>query len=100
MNLSLSKRIGNLVWRELRMNSYIFISSEGYTYQPGSASDNPDVENLQVIGFASGEDERAAFENLIAENGWLSSTSFGELKCFQMKHRRYEKHEWFFNLKS
>ena len=34
------------------MKSYIFITTEGFTYQPGSESPEPDVENCQVIGFA------------------------------------------------
>jgi hypothetical protein len=50
------------------MNSYIFITTEGYTYQPGSESIEPDIENCQVIGFAHGVDEQNAFKNLIAEN--------------------------------
>ena len=58
------------------MNSYIFITTEGFTFQPGSESAEPDVENCQVIGFAKGNSIDEAFENLIAENKYLLKTSF------------------------
>jgi hypothetical protein len=32
------------------MGSYIFLTDEGYTYQPNSDSDMLDIENLQVKG--------------------------------------------------
>ena len=66
-------------------NSYIFITTEGYTFQPGSESIEPDIENCQVIGFAQGTDERDAFESLVAENGYLIGTTFDQIRCFQLK---------------
>lgn len=50
------------------MGFFIFITREGYTYQPGSESAGPDIENCQVIGFAEGRDMEEAFENLISQN--------------------------------
>lgn len=41
---------------------------EGYTYQPGSTSFEPDIENLQVIGFAGGNSREEATRNLLTEN--------------------------------
>ena len=82
------------------MNSYIFYTKEGYTFQPGSDSDIPDVENLQVIGFASGKDEQAAFGNLVTGNDWLNSSSFDEIQCIQLKDGYSEKKICYFNLKS
>jgi hypothetical protein len=55
------------------MKAFIFVTYEGYTYQHNSISVEPDVENLQVLGFVSGENEEQAFENLVTENDgfWL-----------------------------
>jgi len=47
------------------MKSYIFITTEGDTFQPGSVSSEPDIENCQVIGFAKGIDTAQAFETLV-----------------------------------
>ena len=69
------------------MNSYIFITTEGYTYQPGSEAVKPEIENCQVIGFSQGKDERQAFENLVAENGYLLGTTFDQIRCFEFKKR-------------
>lgn len=42
------------------MNNCIFLTDEGYTYQPNSESDVPDIENLQVIGITHGENSKQA----------------------------------------
>jgi len=47
------------------MSSYIFITTEGYTFQPVSESLEPDVENCQVMGFAQGINKKQAFKNLV-----------------------------------
>jgi hypothetical protein len=71
------------------MKSYIFLIAEGTTFQPDSESVEPDVENLQVLGFADGETPEAAFKNLLAENPWLRKTSFSE--CFSLQiHERFD----------
>ena len=78
------------------MNSYIFITTEGYTFQPESESPEPDIENCQVIGFAQGEDEQQAFKNLINENSALFDTTFDELICFELKNLDYYRHSAYF----
>ena len=40
------------------MNWYIFITNEGYTYQPNSESNEPDCENAQVLGIGLGNDDK------------------------------------------
>ena len=57
------------------MRSFIFITDEGYTFQPGSESAESDVDNLQVLGFVHGNDADDAFKNLLNENDWLLRTS-------------------------
>ena len=68
------------------MREFIFISTEGHTYQPNSQSCEPDVENAQVVGIESGEDEVAAFRNLLINNSWLLGTSFDELSAYEIVH--------------
>ncbi|MHC4131812.1 MAG: hypothetical protein ACYSSP_02905 [Planctomycetota bacterium] len=75
------------------MNSYIFISQEGYTFQPDSESIEPDIENCQVVGFAKGVDENDAFKNLMKENDYLLETTFDELICFELKHPNGMEHK-------
>lgn len=53
------------------MNNYLFLTNEGYTYQPDSESIEPDCENAQLIGIASGDTQEDAFKNLINEKKYL-----------------------------
>lgn len=80
------------------MNSYIFITTEGYTFQPETESIEPDIENCQVIGFAQGTNEQQAFENLIRDNPFLLDTTFDELICYELKHLNYHRHRSYFYL--
>jgi len=66
------------------MNHYIFLTNEGYTFQPESEIDMPDIENLQVVGFSSGNDQDEAFANLMRENVYLKQTSFREIFCYKL----------------
>lgn len=61
------------------MKTFIFLSSEGSTYQPGSTSIDPDTENLQVIGFSEGNTARDALKYLVTQNDYLSETNFDEV---------------------
>lgn len=68
------------------MRYFIFITTEGYTYQPSSyLSSEPDVENCQVLGFGEGEDEQNAFRNLADNNKWLLDSSFNEVIVYELK---------------
>ena len=82
----------------VEMNTYIFITAEGFTYQPGSEAIGPDIENCQVIGFGQGGDEEEAFENLVKENKYLLETSFDEVFCMELKHQDYHKYSKYFSL--
>ncbi len=66
------------------MNKYIFLTKEGYTFQPGSESIEPDIENMQVIGIAEGKDSDDAFDNLIKQNSYLKNTSFNEVFSYKL----------------
>lgn len=69
------------------MKSFIFITNEGYTYQPNSDQPEPDIENCQVIGFSEGNDENDAFKKLVNENEYLLKTSFDVLLCIELKNK-------------
>ena len=66
------------------MKSYIFLTREGCTYQPASESNEPDIENMQVIGISEGTSSEIAFENLIIENEHLLKTTFDEVFCYEL----------------
>ena len=63
---------------------YIFLSAEGFTFQPNSNLEKPDIENLQVIGFAKGRDSKDAFQQLLKENSCLIDTSFDEVFSYEL----------------
>lgn len=72
------------------MNKYIFLTNEGSTYQPNSNSIEPDCENAQVIGFAEGNTQIDAFNNLVKENRKIKETAFNEIYCYQIKDNKPE----------
>ncbi|HEX9912856.1 MAG TPA: hypothetical protein VGB01_06390 [candidate division Zixibacteria bacterium] len=80
------------------MKAYIFITQEGVTYQPDSALDELDIDNCQVIGFAKGNDENEAFQNLIRENEYLLDTNFDEVICFELENEDYYSKSKYFSL--
>jgi hypothetical protein len=45
------------------MNHYIFLTDEGYTFEPDKDDEPKEIEILQVIGFAEGADANNAWEN-------------------------------------
>jgi hypothetical protein len=67
------------------MNSYILLTPDGYTFSPNSDGAEPDVENLQVLGFSEGVDEKDAFWNFLAENPHLGEKGFDEVICIEIK---------------
>ena len=80
------------------MNSYIFITEEGITYQPKDTSIEPNIENCQVIGFARGNDENEAFKRLVEENEFLLNTGFNKVICIELKNDDYYKYCKYFYL--
>lgn len=72
------------------MNSYIFISREGFTFQPNSESLEPDIENCQVIGFGKGNNAREAFTEMLLSQEYLLKTSFDEIIGLELKSESKE----------
>jgi len=66
------------------MDNFIFLTDEGYTFQPDSDSEIPDIENLQVVGFSSGLSADDAFANLVNLYPYLKETSFENIFCYRL----------------
>ena len=79
------------------MNNYIFLTDEGYTFQPDSESEPREIENLQVIGLAKGNNADEAYENLLVENPYLEEANFERIFCYQLD-KDYEKSRKDYNL--
>ena len=75
---------------------FIFISNEGYTYQPNSNADIPDIENSQVIGFSYGKDEEEAFNNLLKENKYIKETSFNQIISYHLSSDSDQSKKYFY----
>lgn len=79
------------------MNNYIFLTDEGYTFQPASEGDPLEIENLQVIGFANGISADDAYKNLLFEYPYLKETKFENVFCYQLD-KDYERTRKDYNL--
>ena len=66
------------------MNSYIFLTDEGYTFQPETADDPIVIDSLETIGTAKGKDAMDAYRNLLAENPKLAERRFEKIFCYQV----------------
>ena len=73
------------------MAEYIFLTTEGSTFQPRSISSEPDIENMQVIGFARGDTVQDAATRLVDLNEFLADTSFDDIFAIQIadEHREH-----------
>jgi len=78
------------------MKNYIFLTTEGYTFQPSTNSIEPDIENAQVIGFSSGLNEEDAFKTLLETNEYLLETEFNEIFCYPLEDNYSKSKKCFF----
>ncbi len=62
-----------------RVQSYIFVTKEGGTYEPNSEK----VDNLQVLGFGAGITPQAGFDDFVSENPSLLKGTFDKVKCYK-----------------
>ncbi len=67
------------------MKKFIFITGEGFTFQPGSEDCEPDIENMQVVGFGEGNTIDGAMDNMIDENPYLKNTRFNKVIGIEIK---------------
>jgi len=78
------------------MGKYIILTTEGLTYQPNSDSTEPDIENMQVIGFAQGNSIENALSKFLELNPYIASTNFDEIFTIQLKN----DHQEYFSLRN
>ena len=67
------------------MKKFIFITDEGFTFQPDSENYEPDIENMKVVGFGEGNTIGDAMENMIDENPYLKNTRFNKIIGIEIK---------------
>jgi hypothetical protein len=80
------------------MKNYLFLTAEGYTFQPRSESIEPNIENLQVLGFVKGTNSEEAFYNLVKNNEYLLKTTFEEVFCYELP-KNYQMTKAYYNLR-
>lgn len=73
------------------MRNFIFLTHEGLTKAPN----NMDIDNLQVLGTAIGDDEASAFNNFIKENSYLIDADYDEVLALELLSEK----QHFFNLR-
>lgn len=78
------------------MSKYIFLTNEGYTYQPDSESIEPDCENSQLIGIAKGKTQEEAFKNLMNGKEYLRQFNFNEVYCYKLAEEYEESQRYFY----
>lgn len=78
------------------MSKYIFLTNEGYTYQPDSESIEPDCENSQLIGVSNGKTQEEAFKNLMNEKEYLRQFNFNEIYCYELAENYEESQRYFY----
>ncbi len=79
------------------MNHYIFLTTEGYTFQPSPDDELTEIDNLQVIGFAQAANADEAYKQLLLENPYLKETNFENIFCYQLA-ANYEQNRKDYNL--
>ena len=79
------------------MDNFIFLTTEGYTFQPDSDAPTPDIENMQVIGISSGSSSDEAFDNLLSTHAYLRDTSFKNIFCYKLDEH-YEENRKEYNI--
>lgn len=65
------------------MKHYIFLTTEGWTFAPcDEYATEPSVENCQMLGIASGQNQQQAQQNLLEENPWITEAGFDPDEIF------------------
>lgn len=58
---------------------FLFFTSEGFTYDPN----NKEIENMQILGDATGKDILEAFKNFKINQPYLKKFSFKNVMAIQ-----------------
>ena len=60
------------------MREFVFYTEKGYTESPTGEA----VENLQILGFINGLDEKDARKKLLRDNSWIIERGFKKSDIF------------------
>ena len=63
----------------LTKKTFLFFTSEGFTYDPN----NKEIQNMQILGDGFGEDVLEAFNNFKYEHQYLKKFSFKNIMSIQ-----------------
>lgn len=69
---------------ETKLKYFIFLTDEGYTFQPESDFVESEMDNLQVLGFSEGLNINEAIEKFIQENELLNELNFDNVLVFEL----------------
>ncbi len=61
------------------MKNYLFFTSEGFTYD----TKNKEIQNMQILGDATGNDVLEAFKNFKINQPYLKNFSFTNVMAIQ-----------------
>ncbi|MCK5490273.1 MAG: hypothetical protein KAI67_00350 [Candidatus Pacebacteria bacterium] len=70
------------------IRSFVFYTTEGYTFQPDSESDIPDIENCQILGWGKGRTSAEAFDDFKKESPWLKTLRFNKVTGVELKDEK------------
>lgn len=82
--------------KENHKKNFIFVSQEGTTEPPLKEDSFQDIDNLQVIGFATGTDAEESFQNLIVDNTSLLKTGFDEVIAYELASDYFKNQKYFY----
>lgn len=74
----------------MKKKLFLFVTFDGVTFSSDEL-DEPDVDNLQVLGYGEGLDEDEAFKDFLAQNQWVLDKRFEEAICVEIKNRIYKR---------
>ncbi len=66
------------------MRTFIFITTEGFTFSPNNTDSEPDIENCQVLGLEIANNAAEAFKNLKRNNSILNDLGFKKVCCYEL----------------
>ncbi|MCK4695116.1 MAG: hypothetical protein KAT74_05115 [Candidatus Cloacimonetes bacterium] len=69
---------------ETKLKYFIFLTDEGFTFQPKSDFIESEMDNLQVLGLSEGLNTDNAIENFIQDNKFLKELNFDNILVFEL----------------
>ena len=69
---------------ETKLKYFIFLTDEGFTFQPKSDFVESEMDNLQVLGLSKGLNTNNAIDNFIQDNEFLKKLNFDNVLVFEL----------------